>query len=152
MDRMPAQESALLGLYLADRDVPCPSCGYNLRDLVQAACPECGEPLALCVNILEPRQAAPLTGLIALSCGAGMNGLLLMYAAIETFIGRGGGDFGRFVMVNLVGFVVLGACIAGWLKLWLRIRRLERRQRWLLVAACALLTLTDVILFTKLIQ
>jgi hypothetical protein len=28
--------------YLARRDVPCPSCGYNLRGLRTGACPECG--------------------------------------------------------------------------------------------------------------
>ncbi|MEM9915072.1 MAG: hypothetical protein AAF911_08930 [Planctomycetota bacterium] len=28
---------------LAEREVPCPACGYNLRGLRQASCPECGE-------------------------------------------------------------------------------------------------------------
>jgi hypothetical protein len=28
--------------YLARRDVPCPSCGYNLRGLSEGTCPECG--------------------------------------------------------------------------------------------------------------
>jgi hypothetical protein len=28
--------------YLARRDVPCPSCGYNLRGLAEGTCPECG--------------------------------------------------------------------------------------------------------------
>lgn len=30
--------------YLAERDVPCPGCGYNLRNLTGALCPECGKP------------------------------------------------------------------------------------------------------------
>ncbi len=34
-----------LKAYLADRDVPCPGCGYNLRDSTAADCPECGEQL-----------------------------------------------------------------------------------------------------------
>ncbi|MEO1716445.1 MAG: hypothetical protein AAFR76_04975 [Planctomycetota bacterium] len=27
--------------YLADRDVPCPRCGYNLRGVADPTCPEC---------------------------------------------------------------------------------------------------------------
>lgn len=34
-----------LRAYLADRDVPCPACGYNLRGITTAACPECGAAL-----------------------------------------------------------------------------------------------------------
>lgn len=31
-----------LSRYLADRDVRCPGCGYNLRGLEEGTCPECG--------------------------------------------------------------------------------------------------------------
>jgi predicted Zn-ribbon and HTH transcriptional regulator len=30
--------------YLAEHDVECPACGYNLRGLPDDVCPECGEP------------------------------------------------------------------------------------------------------------
>lgn len=33
--------------FLRNRDAPCPSCGYNLRDLTATQCPECGAPLRL---------------------------------------------------------------------------------------------------------
>jgi hypothetical protein len=33
--------------YLAGRDAPCPSCGYNLKGVESAACPECGSRLEL---------------------------------------------------------------------------------------------------------
>jgi hypothetical protein len=33
--------------YLADHDVPCPACGYNLRGLEGEVCPECGDVVAL---------------------------------------------------------------------------------------------------------
>lgn len=36
-----------LTTFLAGRDAPCPSCGYNLRDCTTATCPECGQHLAL---------------------------------------------------------------------------------------------------------
>lgn len=35
----------LLRAVLAQHDLPCPRCGYNLRGLTDAACPECHEPI-----------------------------------------------------------------------------------------------------------
>lgn len=37
----------VLKTLLADRDITCSACGYNLRGLAEPACPECNEPLAL---------------------------------------------------------------------------------------------------------
>lgn len=34
-----------LAAYLAERDVLCPKCGYNLRGVQQGVCPECGSRL-----------------------------------------------------------------------------------------------------------
>lgn len=36
-----------LAAYLADRDVACPGCGYNLRGLKSRECPECGRDIAV---------------------------------------------------------------------------------------------------------
>src|SRR5690348_785690 len=41
------QNKALVSGYLADRDEPCPRCGYNLRGVESEQCPECGERLEL---------------------------------------------------------------------------------------------------------
>lgn len=43
----------ILASYLAHRDAPCPSCGYNLRGSTAPACPECGRELKL---TLETRR------------------------------------------------------------------------------------------------
>jgi hypothetical protein len=43
-------DSELLKAYLADRDVPCPGCGYSLRGCVAESCPECARPFALGVS------------------------------------------------------------------------------------------------------
>jgi hypothetical protein len=64
--REPANEP-LLRAYLAGRDVPCPSCGYDLRDLVASTCPECGAPLALTVVTRPKRLDAYTIGLVGLT-------------------------------------------------------------------------------------
>jgi len=45
---MPASDT--LRAYLAERDVPCPGCGYNLRGSQDSVCPECGGPVELTVT------------------------------------------------------------------------------------------------------
>lgn len=39
-------EARRLRTLLADRDVPCPKCGFNLRGITCGACPECGLSLS----------------------------------------------------------------------------------------------------------
>jgi hypothetical protein len=152
-DQDVVDEPTLLRAYLAGRDVACPQCGYNLRELVGTRCPECGEELTLRVQPVEPRQAALLAGLVVLSAGAGMNALLLIYLVIQIYYYRpGSGGWGSFAAVNLIEGLVMGACVAAWLLCWRRIRRIEAWRRWLLVAACAALTLADLIFFAKLIR
>src|ERR1041384_3207925 len=68
-----------LTLFLAERDAPCPACGYNLRQLRYPLCPECGERLELRVGMVEPRLGLWLAGLMASAAGAGFNLLLLGY-------------------------------------------------------------------------
>ena len=46
---------ALLLEFLRERDVPCPRCGYNLRNLTSPQCPECRKDLTLAVGLLKPR-------------------------------------------------------------------------------------------------
>lgn len=71
----PSDEGELLNAFLADRDVPCPRCGYNLRMLVGRRCPECGDELTLRVGLVEPRMGAYLTALSASCAGVGGGGL-----------------------------------------------------------------------------
>jgi hypothetical protein len=39
-----------LRAFLAERDVPCPGCGYNLRGTQDCVCPECGGPIELAIT------------------------------------------------------------------------------------------------------
>src|SRR5688572_15571368 len=34
-------------VFVAERDVPCPHCSYNLRGLTAGVCPECGGALSM---------------------------------------------------------------------------------------------------------
>ncbi len=48
--RLTDEESFLIA-FLRGRDVPCPLCGYNLRDLTRAECPECRQALVPAVDV-----------------------------------------------------------------------------------------------------
>ncbi len=49
-DKPASDETELLLRFVAHRDHACPRCGYNLRNLTQPVCPECGEALKLTVG------------------------------------------------------------------------------------------------------
>jgi hypothetical protein len=49
-----AGETAFLLEYLRTHDAFCPLCKYNLRNLTQARCPECGREIRLTVGLTEP--------------------------------------------------------------------------------------------------
>ncbi|XAM01564.1 hypothetical protein OT109_09230 [Phycisphaeraceae bacterium D3-23] len=68
----PQSETQALLDYVAQREVPCPRCGYNLRGLTQPSCPECGNGLVLSVGSSSPLNRAWLTMLAALLLPAGI--------------------------------------------------------------------------------
>ena len=47
----PPDDVGLLLAFLGERDVGCPLCGYNLRNLTSPQCPECRKDLALSVDV-----------------------------------------------------------------------------------------------------
>ena len=145
---------SLLATFLTERDQPCPQCEYNLRNLQGTRCPECGEDLVLRVSALEPKQSLLIAGLIGLSAGAGLNGLLLIYFTIQEIIRPSmGGDIYQFFWVNAIGFAVEGLAVAIWISQWKKIRRLGPAPRWLLaICFCGFLTIADLVVFTKLIR
>jgi len=141
-----------LRTFLAGRDVACPACGYNLRDLGAARCPECGEELVLQVGLAEPRQAALIAGLIGLAAGAGLNGLLLGYFVIrqalmgDIYIGA------PFFAVNVWGLLVEATALILWLRFWRVVRRRSRAAKVVFVAGCWMLTLVNLLIFSVLIR
>ena len=65
---------------MADRDEPCPRCGYNLRMLAGDRCPECGDALVLRVGLAEPRMAGSMALVAACCLGAGGSALFIAVA------------------------------------------------------------------------
>lgn len=54
------QDRAAAVAFCAGRDVPCPGCGYNLRDSIDGACPECGRVLALRTDDVRAERRSAL--------------------------------------------------------------------------------------------
>ena len=81
MDEQPADEAALLLEFLRDRDVSCPLCGYNLRNLPAGTCPECREVLALAVGFRKPRFGWLLATVVP-GCFSGISAALMMVVLV----------------------------------------------------------------------
>lgn len=58
--------------FVADRDVACPACKYNLRALTSPSCPECGNTLRLSVGVADGINSAWITALVATLLPAGL--------------------------------------------------------------------------------
>jgi len=139
-----ANEQALVD-FLRERDVECPLCGYNLRQLQSARCPECGRELELRVGLTEPRQGAWLTAQIAMA-GAGGIGLIALLSCIL----NGWPNARRFQWVMNVQFAyyLAGIPVAAAL-LWQRRRYLRMPREWQWAAAwlAAIATFASIVAF-----
>ena len=98
-------EHEQLVAYLADRDVACTGCGYNLRGIRGGRCPECNEDLVLRVGLAEPRLGAVVASLAGSWCCAGMTGALLFCLTVLSVYFDDWAPL-RYWMPGIVGFVV----------------------------------------------
>lgn len=147
----PASEDASqLAAFLATRDEPCPGCGYNLRGLTGASCPECRQDLQLHVGLVEPKLASFLAALIALCLGLGMSSLLLIFYVVVITLNGPQGPSGRFLLINGVGLVVFGLCVAVLLKRRNAFRRAGRGWRVAIIVSAFVLSLLYVVVFAVL--
>lgn len=69
--------------YLAQHDAPCPACGYNLRQLTQTNCPECGLVLKLSVGSDEAYKRAWAIALFLNAMVAGVGALCIIMTLAE---------------------------------------------------------------------
>lgn len=81
-----AEANDALRVFLAERDEPCPQCGYNLRGLTAAVCPECRTQLAVQVFAARAQRRVLTTGAMAISMGVSIPLSVLglfIYAALR---------------------------------------------------------------------
>ena len=141
-----------LRAYLADRGVPCPGCGYDLRGLATDRCPECNQPLVLAVRLAEPKMAAWIAGLVGLCMGVGFSGLLLAYGIVQTLFNRSYMGMSEFFLLTAIPFVIELPLLVLW------VSRRRRVMLWSIAARASaavgawLLTLTAFVVFTALLR
>lgn len=146
------RDDELLVTFLAERDINCPRCDYNLRGLTSDRCPECGESLKLNIGLVRPKLKAMIAGLIGLAAGAGLSGLLLIYAALVIAFRSHTDFFDTFIITNGTGFALLGGAMAAWLFMWHRLYQLSTTARTLLAILAWMLTFTYLLVFTYMIR
>ena len=139
------RESELLKTLLAVRDIPCPVCGYNLRAISSANCPECGAKLDLKVGSsdlkLGPWIAAILGVALPLGFGVIMTLLFSYIVFIEGFSGNGEEYIlGLFLLLTIVEGVALGLLLRKRKKFWRNTSQYQRTIAIMCIGVSAILT------------
>ncbi len=83
-------DGRLLLEFLQGRDMPCPACGYNLRDLPSPVCPECREALRLQVGC----QRARFGIFLAVLAPCIFSGICALFLLVPIVISRGNAPAG----------------------------------------------------------
>ncbi len=125
-----ADSKQLLLDFVRQRDVPCPLCGYNLRDLTLPRCPECRQDLLLTVGVRNLR----FVWLVATIAPCIFSGIAAAMLAIPILIAFGRGtDQAPMQVVGLDAFGWLSG-VAGLLILRYRfaflIRSPSTQRNW----------------------
>lgn len=120
--------------FLQDRDVSCPLCGYNLRNLTDDVCPECRENLRLTVGARHVRFGWFLATLTP-SLFSGVAALLMLILIVAALL-TGGGPLPPVIFVLvLFGFASGVVALALIVRRHRFIRLPPRVQRiWAMVA------------------
>ena len=79
---MAPSDQEMLRDYLADREVACPVCSYNLRGLDGNHCPECGARIDLRVGSIDLRLGPWLASVLSIALPMGFTGILALMATI----------------------------------------------------------------------
>jgi len=123
----------LLAMFLHGRDVHCPLCGYNLRDLTQQQCPECRHELRLTVGVTKPRFLWFLLAMTPCMLAGIAAGVTLIPVIVQWLAGAGAPPA---ILIFLVA-LGLASAVGGLMLIRHRfafLRQEPRRQRWLAVA------------------
>ncbi len=97
--------------FLRDREVPCPLCGYNLRDLTRPLCPECRHELLLTVGVTRPRFLWFLLAVTPCTFAGIAAGLLLIPMIVQPLMGGGPSEPQVFALDALGWLSALGGLV-----------------------------------------
>ena len=109
--------------FVSGRDIECPLCGYNLRDLTKTTCPECEHSLEMRVGV---QRLTLLPFVLAITPGifSGMCAVVLAVIIVVNFIMNAG----TFVGVPLQIFIL---DLFGWLSGLFMLGLVAKRHRFL---------------------
>jgi hypothetical protein len=133
--------------YLAQRDIPCPSCKYNLRGLKENRCPECNQELVLSVQLVEPKMGPFIAVCVGLGTGVGFN-LFVFSWFWYSLLSRGpwSGAW-RDALPLPVSLSVLGALLWIVIKARSRFRRVATLGQWGCAVLAAFLSILSAVYF-----
>ena len=114
-------EAELLHSWLSSRDVPCPVCGYSLRSIESATCPECGAQLDIRVGSTDLRIGLWLACVISQALAMGFVGLWAILVTIPAL-------FAGQLVALIVAAVTVGYMVALW-RLILRRKKFWSKPR-----------------------
>ena len=128
---------ARLLAFLQDRDVSCPLCGYNLRNLTTPRCPECRQDLELTVGVRKLRFGWFLTT-ITPGLFSGIAALMLLIPIVVAFFV--GGEQAPWLVLAVDGFgLASGISALALIRYrYVFIRQAAAFQRWCAVGAWAI--------------
>jgi hypothetical protein len=129
------EDQSMLVQYLRNRDADCPVCGYNLRDLATARCPECGKQLELSVSSPEPYLRGWLAAAIIACANAGIGVLMCIAVA-----GKGGPRHGPEV-IAVYGYIAMVPVTIAILALRRRMLRWSLGEQFLLAGFLGVVSL-----------
>lgn len=129
--------------FLRDRDVYCPLCSYNLRDLQSDRCPECGRELQLTIGLVEPYLRAWIALAVSLFAAGGV-GIIFLFLVISQGLPDRESLGLRLCILYFIACIPV-AIVA--IVTRRRFLRLERPTQTALAALAALLTFVGFFIF-----
>lgn len=135
--------------FVAERDVPCPSCGYSLRGLRSTICPECQQPLELRVGLTEPRLGLWIAAVIGAACGFGFNAMLIGFYVISVMGSRRSTGDKEFLVLVGPGMAIFGITLAALVVMGRAFRRASLEVRTLIAILTWLAIGADLVIFSK---
>jgi hypothetical protein len=132
-------DASLLKEYLADRDVPCPICGYSLRGLQRADCPECAHQLLLGIGLAQEGPTAYAFAMAPLGIGLVIEGLVLLASAR---FGRAFDELDPQVIFEVASVVFYAGAMGTLAVRRRRFLQLPSVEKWSIVILCWMSSLT----------